>query len=102
MVVINTKLLLNRFNTLFVNKKQDIKQIGKILSNDKRLKILDLSNGNTNKGEIIEKLGIDKRAVFQHFSVINDLPENLKLIKKWRDGNQVKYVKNYDYILIAL
>ncbi len=98
----DVNLLLNKFNTLFVNRKKDILKIAKALSNEKRLDLIDLSDGRLILKDMIEQLGINNNATYKHKKVFEDLPEHIRIISKIKKGKTVKYVKNYDYILIAL
>ena len=98
----DVNLLLNKFNTLFVNKKEDILKIAKALSSEKRLELVDLSDGRLMQKEIIEQLGINHQATYKHKKVFENLPDHIKILSKIREGKTVRIVKNYDYILIAL
>lgn len=102
MEITSTKLILNDLNTLFVNKKSEIRQISKVLSNEKRIKLLELSDGRLIRKEIEDRLGLYTNSVSQHLNLILSLPNDIRLLRKIKEGASTTFVRNYDYILIAL
>jgi len=102
MIGSNTKLILSNMNTLFITKDENIVKLGKILSNENRLRILQLSDGRHIRKDIEYALDLTPNAFTNHINVINSLPREKRILNKLREGNTVSYVRNYDYILIAL
>jgi len=98
----STKLLLNDFNTLFVNNKEDVKLIGKVLSNSTRLNIFKFADGRLCRSEIRERLNLSREGLNRHLKVFEDLPDHLKLLNKLKDGKNVYYVKNFDFLIFSL
>ena len=102
MIGSNTKLILSNMNTLFITKDDNIIKLGKILSNENRLRIIQLSDGRRIRKDIENALALTPYAFTNHINVINSLPREKRILNKFREGNTVSYIKKYDYILIAL
>ena len=96
--ILKNVIVIEDFLYKYIDKKENIKEIGKVLSNENRIKILNLSDGRFIRKEIEQRLGISSTAMTKHINLI----KQFTLLDKNREGKNVIYEKKYDYILIAL